>query len=187
MASGDVTRLLEAAGGGDRSALDRLYEQVYGELRQMAASGMRRERSGHTLQPTALVNEAFLRLNPAGGAWENRRHFFGAAAQAMRRILVDHARRKNAQMRGGDAPRVSLEEAGDAFFLQDKDVTALDDALQSLERVNPRACRVVEVCFFAGMTQKEAADTLKVSVATVQRDWEFARDFLFDNLSAVTG
>ena len=96
MADGDVTLLLEAAGGGDARALDRLYEHVYAELRAMAHSRMRRERDGHTLQPTAIVNEAFIRLNPAEGAWQNRRHFFGAAAQAMRRILVDHARQKQA-------------------------------------------------------------------------------------------
>jgi RNA polymerase sigma-70 factor (ECF subfamily) len=110
MTNGDVTRLLEAAGGGDRQALEQLYEQVYGELRKMANSGMRRERDGHTLQPTALVNEAFIRLNPGDSTWENRRHFFGAAAQAMRRILVDHARQKQAEKRGDGLERITLSD-----------------------------------------------------------------------------
>ena len=110
MAEGDVTRLLGAAGAGDRAALERLYLQVYDELRRLAEARLRRERPGHTLQPTALVNEAYLRLSPDASSWENRRHFFGAAAQAMRRILVDHARRRNAAKRGAGAVRVTFTD-----------------------------------------------------------------------------
>ena len=184
------TTLLDELKSGRKDAADQIMALVYKELRKLAEYYMRQERPGHTLQATALVNEVYVDLfgtDKETMIFEDREHFFATAARQMRHILVDHARRKNSQMRGGSAPKVSLDEAGDAPFFQDKEITALDDALQSLEQVNPRACRVVEVCFFAGMTQREAADTLKVSVATVQRDWEFARDFLFDNLSAVTG
>lgn len=182
------TTLLDELKSGRRDAADQIMALVYKELRKLAEYYMRHERPGHTLQATALVNEVYVDLfGPSKDTliFEDREHFFATAARQMRHILVDHARRKSAQIRGGALSKVSLEAASDQVFLQDREVAALDDALSSLEKVNPRACKVVEVCFFAGMTQKEAADTMNLSVATVQRDWEFARDFLFDNLSAV--
>jgi RNA polymerase sigma factor (TIGR02999 family) len=183
MSNSDVTRLLEAAGGGDRQALDRLYEQVYGELRQMAASGMRKERGGHTLQPTALVNEAFLRLSPAGGAWENRRHFFGAAAQAMRRILVDHARLKHAEKRGGAGlERITLSDLDVSAPEEDLDVLAVNDALDKLAEEDPRLSEVVNLRFFAGMSIEDTAKALDLSPATVKRDWVFARAWLCEHI-----
>src|SRR5690349_7802735 len=137
MNNNEVTRLLDAAGGGDQQALARLYEQVYSELRQMAAAGMRRERGGHTLQPTALVNEVYLRLTP-GAKFENRRHFFGAAAQAMRRILVDHAREKSAQKRGAGLERVTLSDLDVSAPEENLDVLAVSDALDKLAGEDPR-------------------------------------------------
>jgi RNA polymerase sigma-70 factor (ECF subfamily) len=182
MATGDVTRLLEAAGGGDRQALERLYEQVYGELRQMANSGMRRERDGHTLQPTALVNEAFIRLNPGGSAWENRRHFFGAAAQAMRRILVDHARQKQADKRGDGLQRITLSDLDVGAPETDLDVLAVNDALDRLAAEDPRLADMVNLRFFAGMSIADTAQALDMSPATVKRDWVFARAWLYEQI-----
>lgn len=160
---------------------------VYKDLRKLAEYYMRQERAGHTLQATALVNEVYVDL--FGGAkdtmvFEDREHFFATAARQMRRVLVDHARKRNAQIRGGGTTRIPLEEAGDVGFLRDREVESLDDALTALEAVNPRASRVVELCFFGGMTQREAGELLGISLATTQRDWEAARDFLFRQLSA---
>lgn len=186
MANGEVTQLLEAAGGGDRQALDRLYEQVYGELRRMAASGMRRERADHTLQPTALVNEAFLRLNPAGGAWANRRHFFGAAGQAMRRILVDYARQKKADKRGAGMERITLSDLDVSAPEEDLDVLAVNDALNELAEQDPRLSEVVNLRFFAGMSIEDTARALDLSPATVKRDWVFARAWLCDRVQSKT-
>jgi RNA polymerase sigma factor (TIGR02999 family) len=182
MANGDVTQLLEAAGGGDRRALERLYEQVYGELRVMAHSGMRRERDGHTLQPTALVNEAFIRLNPAGSTWENRRHFFGAAAQAMRRILVDHARQKQAEKRGDGMERITLSDLDIGTPETDLDVLAVNDALDRLAAQEPRLAEMVNLRFFAGMSIADTAQALDMSPATVKRDWIFARAWLCEQI-----
>jgi RNA polymerase sigma-70 factor (ECF subfamily) len=182
MADGDVTRLLEAAGGGDRQALERLYEQVYGELRKMANSGMRGERSGHTLQPTALVNEAFIRLNPTESAWENRRHFFGAAAQAMRRILVDHARQKQAEKRGDGMERITLSDLDVGAPETDLDVLAVNDALDRLAAEDPRLAEMVNLRFFAGMSIADTAQALSMSPATVKRDWVFARAWLYEQI-----
>jgi RNA polymerase sigma factor (TIGR02999 family) len=184
MENSEVTRLLEAAGGGNRQALDRLYEQVYGELRQMAASGMRKERGGHTLQPTALVNEAFLRLNPSGGAWENRRHFFGAAAQAMRRILVDHARLKQAEKRGAGLERITLSDLDVSAPEEDLDVLAVSEALDELAVEDPRLAEVVNLRFFAGMSIEDTAKALDLSPATVKRDWVFARAWLCEHIES---
>ena len=182
MTRGDVTQLLEAAGGGDRQALDRLYEHVYSELRRMAASGLRKERGGHTLQPTALVNEAFLRLSPSGGAWENRRHFFGAAAQAMRRILVDHARQKHAEKRGAGLERITLSDLDVSAPEADLDVLAVNDALDQLSQEDPRLSEVVNLRFFAGMSIEDTARALDLSPATVKRDWVFARAWLVERI-----
>ena len=182
MSDSDVTRLLDAVGTGDRAALQRLYERVYGELRQMAEAGLRRERAGHTLQPTALVNEAYVRLTPAEGHWQNRRHFFGAAAQAMRRILVDHARRKRADKRLLPGERVTLSDLDVSAPEEDLDVLAVNDALLQLEQEDPRLSDVVNMRFFAGMSVEETARALDVSPITVKRDWAHARAWLFREL-----
>ena len=185
MKKNDVTRLLEAAGQGDRQALDRLYECVYGELRQMAAAGMRRERSGHTLQPTALVNEVCLRLIPGGDQWENRRHFFGAAALAMRRILVDHARQKSAEKRGAGLERITLADLDISAPEADLDLLAVNDALDRLAAEDPRLAEVVNLRFFVGMSIEDTAQALELSPATVKRDWLFARAWLCEQVEAV--
>ena len=177
----EVTRLLDAAGGGDRHALSRLYEQVYGELRIMAAAGMRGERSGHTLQPTALVNEAYLRLVP-GGRFENRRHFFGAAAQAMRRILVDHARQKSAEKRGAGLARITLSDLDVAAPEENLDVLAVHEALERLAESDPRLGELVNLRFFAGLSIEDTARALDISPATVKRDWAFARAWLIEEV-----
>jgi RNA polymerase sigma factor (TIGR02999 family) len=179
---GDVTLLLEAAGGGDAQALERLYEHVYGELRSMAKSGMRRESAGHTLQPTALVHEAFIRLNPGEGTWQNRRHFFGAAAQAMRRILVDHARQKQAEKRGDGLARVTLTDLEISAPEADLDVLAVNDALDRLAVEEPRLAEMVTLRFFAGLSIADTAQALDLSPATVKRDWNFARAWLLDEI-----
>ena len=181
MTEGDVTRLLDAAGSGDRAALERLYLQVYDELRRLAAAGLRRERPGHTLQPTALVNEAYMRLSPGASGWENRRHFFGAAAQAMRRILVDHARQKLAEKRDGGA-RVTLADLDIRAPEEDLDVVAVSDALEVLAQEDPRLSEVVSLRFFAGMSVEETARALDVSPITVKRDWAFARAWLCERI-----
>jgi RNA polymerase sigma-70 factor, ECF subfamily len=177
----DVTRLLGAAGGGDREALERLYESVYAELRTMAESGMRRERGAHTLQPTALVNEVYVRL-AASNTWENRRHFFGAAAQAMRRILVDHARRKYAEKRGAGLERVTLTDLDVSAPEEDLDVLAINDALDRLAGEDPRLAEVVNLRFFVGMSIEETAQAMETSPATVKRDWAFARAWLIEQV-----
>ena len=182
MADGDVTRMLEAAGGGDRQALERLYEHVYGELRAMARSGMRRERGDHTLQPTALVNEAFIRLNPADSVWQNRRHFFGAAAQAMRRILVDHAREKQAERRGDGLRRVTLSDLDIGAPETDLDVLAVNEAVDRLAVEDPHLAEMVNLRFFVGMSIADTAQALDLSPATVKRDWAFARAWLHDHI-----
>jgi RNA polymerase sigma factor (TIGR02999 family) len=181
MAEGDVTRLLGAAGAGDRAALERLYLQVYDELRRLAEARLRRERPGHTLQPTALVNEVYLRLSPDASGWENRRHFFGAAAQAMRRILVDHARQKLADKRDGGA-RVTLADLDVQAPEENLDVVAVSDALDVLAQEDPRLSEVVSLRFFAGMSVEETASALDVSPITIKRDWAFARAWLCERI-----
>lgn len=181
------TTLLDELRQGRREAADQLMALVYKELRKLAEYYMKYERQGHTLQATALVNEVYVDLfgaNKETMVFEDREHFFATAARQMRRILVDHARRKNAQIRGGSATKIPIEDAGDVGLMQDREIEALDDALSALEKENPRASRVVELCFFGGLTQKEAGELLDISLATVQRDWEYARDFLYDQLAA---
>lgn len=180
----EVTRLLAAAGGGDRQALERLYQGIYGELRDMAAAGMRRERPGHTLQPTALVNEAFMKLLPGTGAWQNRKHFFGAAAQAMRRILVDHARHKQAEKRGAGLERVTFADLDIGAPEADLDLLAVNDALDRLAEQDARLAEVVNLRFFVGMSIEDTAQAMERSVATVKRDWVFARAWLLEQLAA---
>lgn len=182
MSNKDVTVLLNRVNKGEQKAYGELIGLVYDELRRMAAGRMRMEASGHTLQPTALVNEACLRLMDNGTDWENRRHFFGAAAEAMRRVLVDHARRRNAAKRGGDLHRVTLTNLDFESPDADVDLLALEDALSVLEKNSPRLARLVELRFFVGLSIEEAATALDVSPATAKRDWAFARSWLLERL-----
>lgn len=177
---GEVTALLQDWSGGDRQALERLMPLVYGELRRLAGSYLRSERPDHTLQPTALVHEAYLRLiDQRKVVWKNRAHFFGIAAQMMRRILVDHARRRQAAKRDAERFRVVSGTTGGAAAEDDApDLLALDSALDALERLDPRQARIVELRFFAGLTVDETAEVANVSSATVKREWRPARAWL---------
>lgn len=178
--SEEVTSLLQAWGDGDKDALDRLVPLVYAELRQAARRYMRGENRNHTLQTTALVNEAYLRLvDQKQTRWQNRAHFFGLAAQMMRRILVDHARRRNFQKRGGTFVHVSLGEAERAAPEKDLDLIKLDNALCELAEIDPRRSRVVELRFFGGLDLKETAEALHISPATALRDWNMAKAWLY--------
>ncbi len=180
----EITRLLQAWSEGDKSALERLVPLVYEELHRLAHHFMARERPGHTLQTGALLNEAYLRLiDSAQPSWQNRAHFFAVSAQAMRRILVDWARSRQALKRGGEARPLELEEAlvvGDA---RAADFVALDDALKALAALDPRKKEVVELRFFGGLSVEETAEVLKVSPETVMRDWKFAKGWLRRELS----
>ena len=159
------------------AALDRLLPLVHGELRRLAGHHMRRERAGHTLQASALVNEAYLRLIEVNQVqWQNRAHFFAMASRLMRRILVDAARAKAYQKRAGQ--KVSLDEAVDVADTSSQDFVALDDALNALEAIDPRKCRVVEMRFFAGMSLEETAEALHFSIGTIKRDWRLAKAWL---------
>ena len=179
------TALLLAWGRGESHALDRLLPLVDTELRRLAHRYMKRERPGHTLQATALVNEAYLRLVEVKRVqWQSRAHFFAMAARMMRRILVDHARARNNSKRGGDAPRVSLDEALVVSSEPEQDLLGLDDALRRLEAVHPRKGQVVELRFFGGLSVEETAEALQISTDTVKRDWRFAKLWLLRELSA---
>jgi RNA polymerase sigma factor (TIGR02999 family) len=177
-ASADVTRLLQQWSSGQEQALDLLLPQIQHELRKLAASYLRKERPDHTLQPTALVNEAFLKLvDQRAVKWQNRAHFFGIAAQAMRRILVDHARAHAAGKRGADVRKVPLDEsiAGRAV---DVDLLALDEALTRLAAMDPQQSRIVELRFFGGLTMEETAEVMRISPATIGREWRLAKAWL---------
>ena len=175
----DVTRLLLAWSSGDETALERLVPMVQAELRRLARHYMRGERAGHTLQTSALVNEAYLRLIDAGRIqWRDRSHFFGIAATLMRRVLVDSARARNYQKRGGGAEKVSLDERLLANPEPATDVIAIDAALDALAETDVRKAKVVEMRFFAGMGEKEIASALSVSPETVRRDWRLAKSWL---------
>jgi RNA polymerase sigma factor (TIGR02999 family) len=168
---------------GDQSALEALIPLVYDEMRQMAVSFIRHERPGHTLQPTALAHETYLRMiDQHVVSWQNRAHFMGVAAQAMRRILADHARRRGAAKRGGGATHVSIEDGELAPGDGEVDVQELDTALEDLARLDPRQARVVELRFFGGLSIEESAEVLGVSPSTVKRDWLLARAWLFREL-----
>jgi RNA polymerase sigma factor (TIGR02999 family) len=181
----NITQLLVAWGQGDEAALEQLSPLVYGELHRLARHYMAGERSGHLLQTTALVNEAYLRLiDWKNVEWQNRAHFFGLAAQMMRRILVDFARAEHRAKRGGDALRVSLTQAANILQEQNADLVALDDALNALAELDARQSRVVELRFFGGLSLEEIAAVLDVSVGTVRRDWSLAKAWLYDRLSA---
>lgn len=182
--AGEVTRLLKELGDGDSRALDRLYPLVYEELRRAAQRALRVERAEHTLQATDLVHEVFLKLAGSGpGALHDRTHFLGVAARAMRQVLVDHARRRKAAKRGGDMVRTTLGD--DAFVsgpLSTEELIALDDALERLEAFDGRLRRVVEMRYFAGLSEREIATALGVTERTVQRDWVKARAWLHKEL-----
>jgi RNA polymerase sigma-70 factor, ECF subfamily len=184
--AGEVSRLLQSWTEGDRQALDRLTPLVYDELRRLARAYLRRERAGHSLQITALVNEAYLRLvDYKRMQWQNRAHFFAVSAQLMRRILVEHARRHNLK-RGGEVQHVSLEAAAEVGGGQAEDLVALDDAMKALERLDHRKAQVVEMRFFGGLSVEETAEVLKVSPITVMRDWNTAKAWLYRELAGGT-
>ena len=182
----DVTGLLQQWSQGDRDALEILMPLVYGELRAVAARSLKLERPDHTLQPTALVHEAYLRLVGQNRvAWQNRAHFFGIAAQMMRRILVDHARKKKTAKRGAATYRVELSgQEGHAPADRDPEILDLDEALKGLEALDPRQARIVELRFFGGLTIEETAEVAGISPATVKREWETARAFLRHQLDS---
>lgn len=183
--SESVTELLLAWCDGDREALDRLVPLVYADLRRQAKAQLARERGSHTLQPTALVHEAFLRLvDQRRSRWQNRAQFFGVAAQLMRRILVDHARGRSAAKRGGDVLRVSIDEIADVPAVPETDVLLLHQALERLAAQDDRQARVIELRYFGGLSTEEAAAVLEVSEITVKRDWAMARAWLFRELTA---
>jgi RNA polymerase sigma factor (TIGR02999 family) len=179
-----VTVLLREWRGGDRTALDRLMRLVYDELRRLAKSYLRREREGHTLQSTALVNEAYLRLvEQAGADWQSRAHFFGVAAQLMRQILVDHARERRAAKRGGGEERLALDEAMEVPHRRPVDLLALDDALNDLAKFDPRQAHIVELRYFGGLEIDETAEVLGISASTVKREWNLAKAWLYGQLN----
>jgi RNA polymerase sigma factor (TIGR02999 family) len=180
---GEITRLLLAWRQGDRNALDRLIPLVYGELHRMAERHLRRERPGHTLQPTAIVHEAYMKLIGRQGVdWQDRAHFFAVAAQSMRRILVEHARRRDAKKRGGGEARYLLDTVA-MVEPRAVDLIALDDALAKLSALDEEQSRVVELRFFGGLTEAETAKVLSVSSRTIHRKWLSAKMFLYRELS----
>lgn len=180
----EVTQMLLAWSDGDQTALEELTPLVYAELHRLAERYMRRERAGHPLQTTALVNEAYVRLIDLQQVrWQNRAHFFGIAAQLMRHILVDFARARRRAERGGYKQQVSLEEAAVVSKERGADFIALDDALKSLAEIDPRKSRMVELRFFGGLSVEETAEALNISPRTVMREWSLARDWLYRELS----
>lgn len=180
----DVTRLLQEWANGAQSALDALTPLVYAELRRLAASYLRSEEPGHTLQPTALVHEAFLRMAGRGAPdCQTRSEFYGLAAHLMRHILIDHARSRRAQKRSGKVERLTLEEDMIGSRGQDVEILALDQALERLAALDARQAKVVELRFFGGLSVEETAEALKTSEKTVRRDWQFAKAWLLDQLS----
>lgn len=180
--SADVTQLLLAWSSGRREALDQLLPLVYHELRKIAERYLRRERSGHTLQTTALVHEAYLKLiDQRQVQWQNRAHFFGIAAQAMRRILVDHARSRQTGKRGG--LRLTLDENLDVSDERAADLLALDDALNALAALDPQKSRIVELRYFGGLSIEETAEVLGIGTATVTRQWRLARAWLYGEIN----
>src|SRR5262244_814085 len=175
-----ITELLIDWGKGDQAALEKLMPLVYNELRRLASNYLRRERAGHTLQPTALVNEAYLKLvDQKNAKWQNRAQFFGISAQLMRRILVDHARQHQAAKRGGsNRQRLSITSAEPFARQPEVDLLALNEALDELAKMDPQQGRIVELKFFAGLSIEETAEVLGISHATVERDWKMARAWL---------
>lgn len=179
-----VTRLLQAWGVGDVSARDALMSVVYAELRRQAVGYLQRERPGHTLQPTALVHEAFMRLlSQKSVAWQNRAHFFGVAAQMMRRILVDHARERHARKRPPVGRQIELDEGSALVMPPDVEVLLLDAALDHLASVSPRQANIVELKYFGGLSEQDVAAVLAISRATVTREWQAARAWLYRRMT----
>jgi RNA polymerase sigma factor (TIGR02999 family) len=179
-----ITCLLDRWRRGDRQAGDQLVELVYGELRRIAAREMRREHGEHTLQTTAIMHEAYLRICKSEPiAWKDRAHFYAVAAQQLRRVLVDHARRQSSEKRGGGIPPLSLCESGGAAIAMDERVLAVNEALSRLESLDPLAAKAVELRFFGGLSESETAEALDISVATLKRDWDFAKAWLAGQLS----
>lgn len=183
----DVTQLLIRLTDGNTQALDELLPLIYDELRSLANRYLRRERSDHTLQPTALVHEAYLKLiDQKHVRWQNRAHFFGVAANMMRRILVDHARRHTADKRGGEAEKMPLEEEILVVASDNKSVEllALDEALENLTKIDPQKARIVEMRYFGGLSVEETAEVLGVSPVTVKRQWRMAKAWLYGQISS---
>jgi RNA polymerase sigma factor (TIGR02999 family) len=181
----EITPLLLAWGDGDQAALERLLPLVMAELRAMAKRYMRREHSGHTLQTTALINEAFIKIvDQTRIRWQNRAHFFAIAAQCMRRILTDYARMQQRAKRGGNAPHLALTDAPILSPTQSEELLALDEALQKLARTDERKSQVVELRYFGGFSDEEIAELLNMSVRTVARDWSIARSWLYREISS---
>jgi len=186
--TGEVTRLLGQVRGGDRAAFDQLLPLVYDELRRIARGQLRRERREHTLFPTALVHEAYIKLiDQAAVDWQGKAHFLGVAARCMRQILVDYARRRNAEKRGGDWARTTLTHRDLGIDVPLEELVTLDAALDRLDQLDSRLRQVVEYRFFAGMTEDEIAEVLGVSTRTVQRDWLKARAWLYKELYPEVG
>lgn len=180
----DVTVLLSEINNGNSSAPEELLPLVYIELRKLAGSYLKRERSNHTLQPTALVHEAYIRLvDWQNTNWQNRTHFFAVAAQIMRNILVDHARKKKAEIHGGNLQKLALDEAISFSQMKEVDLVDLDDALQSLAKLDERQAKIVELRFFGGLTLEETAHTLGISVKTISREWNFTKAWLYRRLN----
>jgi len=180
--AGEVTILLKAMQRGDTAAADKLLPLVYKELHRLAKSYMRREHPDHTLQPTALIHEAYIRLVGNDTDWQNHEHFIGVAANVMRRVLVDHARAHNAGMRGGDFRRVELEEGIAISNDRSNEVLAVDEALEEFKKENPRQAQIVELRYFAGLSIEQIAALLEISPRSVQRDWSSAKEWLFERL-----
>jgi RNA polymerase sigma-70 factor, ECF subfamily len=183
---GEVTLLLKAMKSGDKSAAEKLMPLVYNELHRLARSYMQRERSDHTLQPTALINEAYLRLARDTVDWQSRSHFIGVAANVMRRLLVDHARAHNAERRAGGLQRVDLEDHFVVSGERSEEVLALHEALTNLEAVDPRKAKVMELRYFGGFSIEEIADILKLSPRSVKREWALARIWLLRQMKAAS-
>ncbi|MBT8486165.1 MAG: sigma-70 family RNA polymerase sigma factor [Phycisphaerales bacterium] len=184
MADLDVTRLLQSLTADDQPDHEALLALIHAELKVMAQAQMRAERPGHTLQPTALVNEAYLRLVQGTPRWECRAHFFAAAAEAMRRILIDHARQRQTLKRGGDVASVTFDDLDVDCFDKDIDVLSLDEALTALRAFDGRLAEIVRLRCFAGLSLKQVAELQSISVATVKRDWIYARAWLLERLGA---
>lgn len=179
----DISQVLKAADTDSKDVAEELIPMVYGELRKLAAWRLRQEASGHTLQATALVHEAYIRLAPGNSRWEGRKHFFAAAAEAMRRILIDSARRRKAVRHGGEMKRETFEE--DAIFIDsadDDELLAINELLERFAKVEPRKAEVVKLRYFVGMTIEETSEALGISTPTAKRDWTFAKAWLFREL-----
>jgi RNA polymerase sigma factor (TIGR02999 family) len=183
LSDGQVTILLQAMNRGDKSAADQLLPLVYSELHRLAKGYMSRERRDHTLQPTALINQAYLRIAQQENVeWQNHAHFIGFAANVMRRVLVDHARERNAAMRGGKQIRVDLDEGLAVSKERSAEILLLEDALTRLEQLNPRQAKVVEMRYFGGLSVEEVASVLGIASRSVKRDWALARMWLFEEI-----